>query len=176
MANGSSFSPISRPGSRSGRSSTGYFEIVASGTATCTPAGRDHAFGYNAGSRTLSVGLPAGATATPGIKTGTITIDNLDLTHQGSGTGSLDGNDVIAVIVHVGISCSDPFADADGDGDVDQSDFAVLQLCYSVDTAFSADCACFDRDANGIVDILDFNSFQVCFSGAGVPADPSCDD
>lgn len=153
------------------------YEISVAGDAVCSVSGRDNAFGYNAGSRTVSVSLPAGITATAGTKIGTITIDNLDWTNQGTGTGSLDGNDVITVLVHVGTSCPDPFADTDSDGDVDQSDFAALQLCYSPQgESYPASCACMDRDLNGIIDLADFDEFQSCVSGPGLQALPSCDD
>jgi hypothetical protein len=153
-----------------------YFEINVAGEATCAPGGRDWAFDYNGGTRSLLVGLPAGITATAGPKSGTIVIDNLELTNQGSGTGSVDGNDVITVLVHVGMGCPDPFADADFDGNVDQSDFAALQLCYSGNGSSLAGCACFDWDGSGMVDLLDFAVFQACFTGPGVLVDPSCDD
>lgn len=152
-----------------------YYAVTTTGVATCSASGADNAFSYNSGSLTLTVGLPAGTTLTPGLKSGTITVDNLDPTNQGAGTGSLDGNDVITVLVNVGaIDCPDPFADWDGDLDVDQTDFAALQVCYS-EGSYSADCACFDHDRNGVVDVLDFDSFQACVSGPNVPADPSCD-
>ncbi len=153
-----------------------YYEVVTSGQATCSVSGRLNTFGYNAGSRTLTVGLPAGITETPGTKMGTIVVDNLELTNQGAGTGALDGNDTIQVIVTVGVSCHDPFADTDGDGDVDQSDFSVMQVCYSGDEAYTSDCYCFDRNGTGTVNNLDFVAFQTCFTGAGIAADPQCDN
>ena len=89
--------------------------------------------------------------------------------------------------------CANPFADVDFDGDVDSTDFAVLQLCYTdpgdpVVVAGSI-CDCLDRedadedgvfdaafDGDGKIDSLDFFKFAACASGAAVPADPTCDD
>lgn len=78
--------------------------------------------------------------------------------------------------------CNDPFADVDGDGDVDQEDFAAFQLCYTGPGQGPppSGCACFDRPEptapDGDVDQADFGLFQLCASGAFVAADPACDD
>ncbi|MBI4578632.1 MAG: endonuclease [Planctomycetes bacterium] len=152
-----------------------YYAATVSGIATCDVAGRNNAFGHNAGSRVLAVGLPADTTATAGVKTGTITIDNLDLTNQGAGTGSLDGDDTIQVTVNViGVNCPVPFADSDRDGDVDQTDFADLQLCYSGEEPYTAGCACFDRDGSGTIDSADFDAFHACYGGPGLAVPPTC--
>lgn len=77
----------------------------------------------------------------------------------------------------------DPFADADQDGDVDQADFAALQVCYTGGAgpfSLPAECACFDRpeslEPDGDIDQADLFKFEDCASGPGVPADPACDD
>ena len=83
-------------------------------------------------------------------------------------------------------TCVDPFADTDGDGDVDQTDFAVFQLCYTganqtpVPTTPEY-CKCLDVDGidnqpDDDIDQGDYNKFDACASGPGIPADPSCDD
>ncbi len=83
------------------------------------------------------------------------------------------------------LSCAGhaPFADADSDGDVDQADFSLFQLCMTGAgvTPVPADpvyCRCFDRgtDAPGDNDIdnFDLEAFEGCASGSGVPADPNC--
>jgi hypothetical protein len=67
--------------------------------------------------------------------------------------------------------CHTPSADADGDGDVDQSDFAVFQLCYNPGGPIPVVddyCTCFDRDGNSEVDQADFNAFDACASGPGL--------
>lgn len=76
------------------------------------------------------------------------------------------------------ITCPDPFADADGDHDVDHFDFARFQLCFTGPGTFELPemCFCFDRDLDGDVDQADKDSFEACASGPGVEANPACDD
>jgi len=96
------------------------------------------------------------------------------------------------------LCCHDPFADGDGDGDVDQADFGLWQVCYDGGNGLIAGCECYDRDGdndvdgagNGLiagcecydrdgdndVDGADFTAFTGCFSGANVAADAACDD
>jgi hypothetical protein len=78
--------------------------------------------------------------------------------------------------------CPEPFADADGDGDVDQTDFAVLQDCYtgplqSPGPSLSMRCQCFDRTDlhNNDIDPDDWAAFEACASGPGLAVDPACD-
>jgi hypothetical protein len=72
--------------------------------------------------------------------------------------------------------CNNPFADVDGDSDVDQDDFAEFQVCYTGDGFELADGGeCFDRDNDNDVDDLDFVPFEACASGPAVPADPFFD-
>lgn len=75
------------------------------------------------------------------------------------------------------VICTNPTADADGDGDVDQTDFGTLQRCLGpiFPTAAPA-CVCFDRNVSGSVDPSDFNVFLNCMSGADTTANPACDD
>lgn len=265
-----------------------YFAVTAAGV-NCTPTGRLNAFEASSGSRVLTVSLTSTATAGPQV--GSVTVDNLEVCNQGSGTGSLDGNDVVtvngAVVANRVISappasfgpvvvgsvksvpvtlstsgadsqrtrvrlnagtytsgpvsltvpaanlfdtdgeslqlnlvgtftsggaqdgtlvlstangaltgeglagesvgsitvawsavaaCSEPFADTDGDADVDQADYARLQVCFSGTDAYPTGCDCFDRDANGTVDDADAAAFIACFSSSGPdkPADPAC--
>ena len=71
----------------------------------------------------------------------------------------------------LGVSCGLPFADADGDKDVDQLDFAVFQLCYTGPggTATTRECKCFDRDKDSDIDALDLGAFMKCVSGPAIP-------
>ncbi|MHC4672147.1 MAG: hypothetical protein ACYTBZ_06635 [Planctomycetota bacterium] len=75
--------------------------------------------------------------------------------------------------------CNDPFADADGDNDVDQEDYGLWQLCISGEGNGITNnrCCCFDRDHDGDIDTSDYNAFETCAttSGANIPADPNCD-
>ncbi|UCD29057.1 MAG: hypothetical protein JSV03_00815 [Planctomycetota bacterium] len=91
--------------------------------------------------------------------------------------------------------CNDPFADVDGpdingdgkpdgDGDVDQDDFAEFQRCYTGSgdpggVYSEENCGCFDQEpagGDGDVDELDYNKFKNCASGPEVPVDETCDD
>jgi hypothetical protein len=73
--------------------------------------------------------------------------------------------------------CLDPFADLDGDGDVDQDDFGFFQACLT-DSPGGAElrCGCADRDHDGSVDRADLMAFLACKDGAGLPATVECDD
>jgi hypothetical protein len=75
--------------------------------------------------------------------------------------------------------CHRPFADADGDADVDRADFGAWQACF---TGFGfgpvpqppSYCYCFDRLKDNDVDQDDMVLFLNCFSGPGVPASLNC--
>ena len=68
-----------------------------------------------------------------------------------------------------------PRFDADGDGDVDMSDFGAWQRCYSgPGVPYACGCEWADGDGDGDVDADDFALFAACFSGPAVPADPAC--
>lgn len=78
--------------------------------------------------------------------------------------------------------CPDPFADSDGDGDVDQADFARVQLCITEPgECLPAGCECFDRPESGSaagdgdIDADDVDAFEKCASGPGIAADVACD-
>lgn len=88
------------------------------------------------------------------------------------------------LLVQAAAPCGRPFADADGDSDVDQADFAVLQTCYTgsgvslpPDPLF---CVCFDVEGpggtpDGDVDQADLQAFENCATGPGLLADPGCE-
>lgn len=67
--------------------------------------------------------------------------------------------------------------DADGDGDVDQIDFAAFQLCRAEAVAGYGDPDCWrmDADEDGDVDVDDHAAFEACASGPAIMADPACD-
>ncbi|MHC4443311.1 MAG: hypothetical protein ACYTF1_01970 [Planctomycetota bacterium] len=69
------------------------------------------------------------------------------------------------------------FADADEDGDVDQGDFAIFQVCYTGANGGvpfePAYCKCFNRDGDNDVDNADFTAFQDCATGPNIPFDPN---
>ncbi len=80
-------------------------------------------------------------------------------------------------------SCHAAFADVDNDGDVDQEDFAVFQVCYTGAQTGSipeqpAYCGCLDVHPlgapDGFIDTGDLTLFEICASGPGVPATAGC--
>lgn len=79
--------------------------------------------------------------------------------------------------------CSKPFADADGDGDVDQADFAAFQACFSGPGVLltGTNCACFDVDnqvGDSDIDAEDLAAFNNCITGPDIlwtqSATPNC--
>jgi endonuclease I len=79
-----------------------YYEVTAAGAATSSLSGRFNAFRHNqTDTKSITVGLNT-TTATSGVKTGTVTVDNLDITSGGcSGCGAGDNNDVFNVSLTV---------------------------------------------------------------------------
>jgi len=74
-----------------------------------------------------------------------------------------------------------PFADTDEDGDVDQQDFARLQLCvntglFEPPASLSEECRCFDRNKDKVIGTYDLARFAACVSGPSVPwqSSPEC--
>jgi hypothetical protein len=87
--------------------------------------------------------------------------------------------------VMIAPGCSNPFADIDNDGDVDQEDFGWFQKCYTGTDggpipAEPPACFCFDRENGGMgdgdIDQSDYIAFEDCASGPDIPADPGCED
>ena len=74
--------------------------------------------------------------------------------------------------------CSDPYADADADGDVDTADFGAFQRCYTAGSsgmAIPAECECFEKTGDGAITTDDLPAFAACGSGPGIGAATSCD-
>ena len=77
-------------------------------------------------------------------------------------------------------TCNTPWADADGDNDVDQADFAAIQRCITTagtgaDAAVVGNCACFDKGApSGLINADDIAAFAACATGPDItfPATP----
>jgi hypothetical protein len=103
--------------------------------------------------------------------------------------GDVDCDDTDCHIPGVCPGCyHSPVFDVNDDGDVDQSDFAILQACITgtgdpagLFPSLSEDCRCMDvSGASGQPDDAlvqqDLVAFELCASGPGIPADPACDD
>lgn len=76
------------------------YSIALAGSAVSTTAGPRQAFGPGPGSRSIDCGLST-TTLIAGLKTGTITVDNTDVSSAGTGLGSADADDVITVNLSV---------------------------------------------------------------------------
>jgi hypothetical protein len=72
--------------------------------------------------------------------------------------------------------CNDPPQDADGDGDVDLTDYGQFLSCYAGPEnpwlGPDALCACFDADNDLDVDLSDYGIFLGCYNGPENP--PAC--
>lgn len=92
---------------------------------------------------------------------------------EGSVPRASNSPQVITVTVRV----KGVLPDFDHDGDVDQSDFGLLQACFTADAGpIAAGCLPTDMNGDGIVNQDDFGVFQACVSGEGRLADKTCDD
>lgn len=75
---------------------------------------------------------------------------------------------VIAATFEAGpcIDCNLPWADADGDGDVDATDFAFFQSCMTIGGAeIAPGCECMDSNADSSIDATDLADFAECALG-----------
>jgi hypothetical protein len=75
--------------------------------------------------------------------------------------------------------CGEMRPDQDGDGDVDQEDFGLVQACLTgapggIPQGIECVCADLDRD-NVTIGTADLTMFEACASGPTIPADPACD-
>lgn len=105
-----------------------YFEVTTNGSATSSIAGRYNAFQNGmTGSKSLSVGL-ATSTASAGLRSGTVAIDNLDITTQGgSGVGANDANDVVNVSFSV-LDHANPSFSGSADVNAISVDFGTITV------------------------------------------------
>ena len=94
---GASLGSMSITISKTGNSGT-YYEVRTNGAATSTVTGHFNAFAMDGpGSKVMTVGLNA-STATAGLKSGTVSVHNLDITTQGgAGKGANDPDDLVTV-------------------------------------------------------------------------------
>jgi hypothetical protein len=64
-----------------------------------------------------------------------------------------------------------PYADSDGDNDVDGVDFGAFQSCFDP-TGLRPGCACFDRGhgfPDGRINLADLEAFVACATGPNIP-------
>lgn len=90
-------------------------------------------------------------------------------------------DDAIVTLQDAPLRCPNPELrfDADGDGDVDQSDFAVIQACFTGADGGPFDCStcrCMNTGGDTDIDGDDLVAFEQCASAPGVAADVTCDD
>lgn len=118
-------SPFSVNLTKSGLDGT-YYSVTPAGGATSSVTGRHNAFAMDAvGSRSIQVGLNVN-TNTPGLYTGTVTVDNLDVTTGlGPGFGGLDGNDVVTYN-HTVLAPSNPSFSLGSDVNTRSIDFGII--------------------------------------------------
>jgi|GEM_PF-1586125 len=76
---------------------------------------------------------------------------------------------LLAVTLATGVACNVPWADADGDGDVDAADFGAFQRCLTLTGApILPGCECMDINHDSTIDWTDLNSFSECALGPDV--------
>ncbi|HYO26220.1 MAG TPA: endonuclease [Lacipirellulaceae bacterium] len=114
-----------------------YYQVTATGSASSSLNGRLNAFRTNqTDAKSFTVGLAAGtSTATAGLKSGTVVVDNLDITTGGgAGRGANDANDVIQVNLSVLSHANASFA-AGSDVNSLNFDFGTVTAGAPVPTA-----------------------------------------
>ena len=110
---------------KSGQDGT-YFEVRSTGDATSDITGRYNAFAMGGPeTRPIEIGL-SGSTQIPGLKFGTVVIDNLDVTTGGGpGKGANDSDDVITVLASVVSHANGSFSE-ENDVDTLTIDFGTV--------------------------------------------------
>ncbi len=142
-----------------------YYSVTAAGEATSSLSGGFNAFSMNAQTANIEVGLLT-STAIAGLKSGTVTIDNLDVDGAATGQGSADANDVITVILEVIAPAIFPFDD-NGNGFVELAEFETFEGCMTgPGGTLQSPCDNHDADLSGDVDTVDFAEFQAAFTGS----------
>jgi len=140
------------------------YDVTASGDFATTAAGQGRAFVGGTQSRAITV-QPVGGTAIAGVRSGTVTIDNTDLTSGGAGDGSADGNDTINVSAEV-VAHAEASFDGSVNEDAASADFGAVDvgtgehvLAFSIynlegDSGFTADLDLDAVNCSGDTDVL----------------------
>lgn len=156
-----------------------YYEVATTGDATSSVTGRYNAFATGStGSQTFDVGL-AGSTATAGTLSGSVVIDNLDVTTGlGSGFGGLDEEDTINVSLDVLNHANPSFSLTQDLNDItidlgqvsidtDFAPFAEIDIAnFGVPDALQADLRL--TGASGVGDVGMFSVTPTMFDGLSV--------
>ena len=111
-----------------------YYDLATTGSVTTSISSDYHAFRTGGvDSQAVDLGL-SGTTAVAGLISGTVTIDNLDVTNQGGvGRGANDRDDTIALSVDV-LAHANPSLAADSDLDSLTFDFGTFTQGSAVPT------------------------------------------
>lgn len=150
-----------------------YYEVTTSGQATSSVTGKLNAFqvvtsGATPKTRTLTVGLNT-TTSTAGMKSGAVTINNMDITTSGgSGKGANDGNDTINVSLPV-LAHANPSFSLLSDLNTLNYDFGTVTMGSSV-PMFQFDIANLIGTVNYTAK-LDLDSIGITGDGAIFPTD-----
>jgi endonuclease I len=150
-----------------------YYEVTTSGLATSSVTGKLNAFQVVTGpptpkTRSLTVGLTT-TTTTAGMRSGTVTINNMDITTAGgSGKGANDGNDTINVSLPV-LDHANPSFSLLADQNTLNYDFGTVTMGSNV-PIFQFDIANLVGTANYTAK-LDLDSIGVSGDGARFPTD-----
>lgn len=107
------------------------FDVTVTGDVMSDAAGQGQAF--VGGTQSTSIDVEFGSTAVVGQQSGTIVIDNTDLTSAGAGDGSADGDDVISATLDV-LEHSEASYDSGSDQDTLVIDFGTFLAGTTVQT------------------------------------------
>jgi endonuclease I len=145
-----------------------YFEVTASGAATSSISGRMNAFRTNmTDSKSITIGLNT-TTATAGLKSGAVTINNLDITTGGgAGRGANDANDIFNVSLTV-LDHATPSFDGNLAEDELVIDFGSIELG---DPPPSLSFDVFNYATQAFTADLDFDSFSILGDAAAFTTD-----
>ena len=170
------------------------YDITLGGDATCPQYGTGQCIDYNTVNRTLSVGLSS-STGSTGLKTGTVTIHNTDLTTSGTGYGSADGDDTINLsaavvanrmvtastvdfgVVHVGVAASRPVTLSTASGDDNHAtrvsvgnagpDANGISVIGGANPLFNANTVTDDRTVSGTFSVVGLKNASITLVTTG---------
>ncbi len=132
-----------------------YYQVDTTGQATSTLDGRYNAFRTGTtDSESFTVGLN-GNTSSSGVISGSVTVDNLDITTSGgTGRGANDGNDVINLSVSV-LDHANPSFAGNTNTTFDTLDFGLLMEGMA---APSSNFSIHNRNISGMTAALDIDA------------------